>query len=219
MTTVILVRPGSTDFDEQQRIQGQLDLPLNDKGAGQVREIVSILEANPVELVLASPGEPARATANAIAEKLEVPVKILDGLLNLDQGLWQGLQVEDVKRMYPRVFKLWQESPIAVCPPRGETVLQALERVQKALEKPMRRKSSIALVLSEPLASLVAAVLRGAAPEQPSPLCGQCGARRVEIFEADRFDPAEAASLTGRKATVSASAPRGASTDEFREET
>lgn len=219
MTTVVLVRPGSTDFDEQQRIQGQLDLPLNDKGEDQVRQIVSILVANPVEVVLASPGEPARSTAAAIGNELDIPVKELEGLLNLDQGLWQGLQIDDIKRMYPRVFKLWQESPTAVCPPRGETVLEALERVRKALEKPMRRKSAIALVLSEPLASLVGAVLRGSALEQPSPLCGQCGSRPVEIFESESFDLTEAANLIGRKAAVSASASRGASTDAFRTET
>ncbi len=36
MLTVILIRPGSTDFDEQGRIQGTLDVPLNEQGAAEV---------------------------------------------------------------------------------------------------------------------------------------------------------------------------------------
>ena len=32
MLQIVLIRPGSTDYDVQQRIQGSLDIPLNEQG-------------------------------------------------------------------------------------------------------------------------------------------------------------------------------------------
>ena len=32
MLQIVLIRPGTTDFDEQGRIQGTLDIPLNERG-------------------------------------------------------------------------------------------------------------------------------------------------------------------------------------------
>ena len=37
MVQIVLIRPGSTDYDEQGRIQGTLDIPLNDQGADEVQ--------------------------------------------------------------------------------------------------------------------------------------------------------------------------------------
>ena len=107
MPDVVLIRPGCTDFDEQHRIQGTLELPLNDRGHEQVAALVGQLQDGLIEVVYTSPGEPARSTADAIGEELGVPVKEIDGLHNLDHGLWQGLQIEDIKRKFPKVFKQW----------------------------------------------------------------------------------------------------------------
>jgi phosphoserine phosphatase len=40
MRDVILIRPGWTDFDEQDRIQGSLELPLSARGQEQVELVV-----------------------------------------------------------------------------------------------------------------------------------------------------------------------------------
>lgn len=167
MPQVVLIRPGCTDFDEQHRIQGALDLPLNSRGEEQVAHVVDQLRDVPLEVIFTAPGEPARSTAAAIGQSLGVPVKELERLRNLDQGLWQGLQVEDVRRKYPKVFKQWQESPETICPPEGETVDQALNRIRKALSKRLKRKAVIGIVVSEPLATLIRCVLQGRKPELP----------------------------------------------------
>ncbi len=165
MTTVVLIRPGCTDFDDQRRIQGTLDLPLNDRGHEQVERIVNSLEGFSIDAVYTGPCEPARATAETIGDKLGAPVKESEGLRNLDQGLWQGLPVDEVRRKYPKVFKQWHDSPETICPPEGETVPDAVARIQKALRKPLKRRSAIAVVASEPLATLICGVLKGIEPE------------------------------------------------------
>ncbi len=165
MSEVVLVRPGCTDFDDQHRIQGTLDLPLNEKGEQELDEIAAQLKQHSLEVVYSAPCESARLTAQSIGSLLKIPVKEIEELRNLDQGLWQGLQVEEVKRKYPKAYKQWLESPELVCPPEGEMVEDAIERIRKVLKKPIKKQTSFAIVAPDPLATLVGCVIRGGTSE------------------------------------------------------
>jgi len=162
MATMILVRPGSTDFDEQHRIQGTLDLPLNAKGEAQVRKILYDLASIPIEVIFTSACEPARGTAALLGAQRGISVKEVTGLENWNQGLWQGLSIDELRRKQPKVFRQWLETPSSVCPPGGESLPEAWERVRKALVKPLKTKVNAAIVASEPLATIIACLVRGA---------------------------------------------------------
>ena len=168
MPTVVLIRPGCTDFDRDERIQGTLDLPLNEKGEEQVKNLVSKIEDFGIETIITSSSEPALSTSAQLGENLGVPVKEKAGLKNLNQGLWQGLEYEEVRRKYPKLFKQWAESPETVCPPEGELASEAVKRVQKTLQKYLKKKQNFAIVASEPLASIISNVLRNNNEEQIS---------------------------------------------------
>jgi probable phosphoglycerate mutase len=171
-----------TDFDDQNRIQGSLELPLNERGQQQVHALVEQLREYPLEVIYTSDAEPALSTAQTLGSELGVTVKTLEGLENLDHGLWEGLQVDDIRHKYPKVFRQWQESPETICPPEGETISDALERVRKALRKPLRKKDCFAVVLPEPLATLVSCQFQNRKPEVPESRDGTCGAR-VEVLQ------------------------------------
>jgi probable phosphoglycerate mutase len=183
MSIAIVIRPGETDFDQQSRIQGALGLPLTTTGQHQVEETISRLEGTPLDVVYASPTEPALSTARQLGAALDVPVKELEGLENIDHGLWEGMLLEDVRRKHPRVYKQWREQPEAVCPPEGETCGEAYDRVRRALKRPSRRRHSFAVVAPEPLATIVSSVLRGQEPSLPGPMCGCASERRVEVID------------------------------------
>jgi len=181
MSDVILVRPGYTAFDEQHRIQGLLDLPLSERGKQHLDEIVEMLRPLDIDIVFTDPGEPARTTAQAIGDALGVSVKEKPELRNLDQGLWQGLQLEEIRRKYPKLLKQWHEHPETICPPQGEPVCEAIERIRQALKKPTKKYRRIAIVAADPLAALIAGILRGTQPEFTGPVCSHTG-RCVEVF-------------------------------------
>lgn len=191
MPDVVLIRPGCTDYDEQQRVQGSLDLPLNNRGLQQVDTLVEQLAGTSLETIYSSPSEPARSTAEAIGEALDVPVKEREGLRNLDQGLWEGMKMEEIRRKFPKVLKQWQDSPETICPPEGEPICEALDRVREALGKPLKRKSSFGIVVSEPLASLIAFVVLGAEPEPHPALCGCSDEPHVEWLHPNGVLPAK----------------------------
>jgi phosphoserine phosphatase len=185
MPTVVLIRPGCTDFDRDERIQGTLDLPLNAEGEEQVKNLVSKIENSGIETIITSSSEPALSTAEQLAAALDVPVKEKEGLKNLNQGLWQGLEFEEVRRKYPKLLKQWTESPETVCPPEGELASEAVKRVKKTLQKYLKKKHNFAIVASEPLATIIANVIRNDQTEKFSfEQCGRfCKNEMFEILE------------------------------------
>jgi broad specificity phosphatase PhoE len=159
----LLIRPGATEYDEQGRVQGTLDIPLCEDGRRHVEAMVEELRVQPITAIYTSPSQAAEQTADAIGEALDMKVKTLDNLRNLDHGLWQGMLVADVKVKQPRVYRQWLEQPATVCPPQGESVGDAEERLQTAVAKIAKKhkfEGLVALVLPEPLASLLCHVLR-----------------------------------------------------------
>ncbi len=163
MLRIVLVRPGSTDFDDQGRIKGSLDIPMNAHGAEQTAEIVEDLSSYDFQAIYHAPHQDARQTAEALSAGRETKLKALERLRNLDHGLWHGKLIEEVKRGQPKVYRQWQEQPETVCPPEGETVAEARQRVDVALSKMFRKHRSgvIAIVTAEPLASVVRSSLDG----------------------------------------------------------
>jgi len=157
MVKIVLIRPGSTDYDQQRRIQGTLDVPLNEQGSAEVAHLIEGLHDLKIDAVYAPSSQPALETAEAIAAAFDVKVKKLDRMHNLDHGLWQGMLIEEVRLKQPKVYRQWQETPEHICPPQGEMLLQARERVHATMTRLLKRHKEgvIGLVLPEPLASLV----------------------------------------------------------------
>ena len=162
MCNVVVVRPGSTLFDEQERIKGSLDMPLSASGVEQVHRIAIEIAKLPISTVYCGPCESAQSTAREIAEQTRAKWKVCDCFRNLDHGLWQGKLIDELKRQQPRLFKQLQENPRSFCPPGGETVAEAEARVEKLIVKLCKKHANetIAVVIPEPLASLIAAKLK-----------------------------------------------------------
>jgi probable phosphoglycerate mutase len=162
MFRIVLIRPGSTDYDAEGRIQGTLDIPLSEKGGQEVAQLVEEIRHEGIELLYAAPCESAWQTAQALADALGIKHKKLESLQNLDHGLWQGMLIEEVRRKQPKVYRQWQEQPETVCPPEGEMLSHAEERIHNAMTKLLKRHRDgvVGLVIPEPLATLVRSHLK-----------------------------------------------------------
>lgn len=158
MCNVVVVRPGATLFDEEERIKGSLDIPLSTHGREQAVRTANSLERLPIAAVYCGPCESAQVTAKEIADHLSAKWKVCDCFRNIDHGLWEGKRIDDVKRQQPKLFKQVQENPRSFCPPGGETLSEAEARVEKLLLKLCKKHANqtIALVVPDPLATLIA---------------------------------------------------------------
>lgn len=163
MVRFLLIEPGATDFDDQGRMKGSMDMPLSPCGRAQVDDAVRQLSDVRLEKVYSAPCQSARETAATLARWCGGKVKIVDCLRNIDHGLWHGKRIDEVRTQLPRLYKTGQEHGEQICPPGGESMEAAKIRVEKMLAK-LRKKyrhGTIGLVVPDPLASVVRCVLVG----------------------------------------------------------
>ena len=101
--SIVVVRHGETDWNAGRRIQGQTDIPLNERGRAQAGEIAELLAgAGPWSGVLASPLDRARTTGSIIAERLGLPQpEIVADLVERDFGAAEGVLVSDAVARWP----------------------------------------------------------------------------------------------------------------------
>lgn len=191
MSKIVLIHPGRTDYDDQSRLLGALEIPMNVKGRSEVADIVQQLKDAQIQpgIIYTSPTNPASTTAREISEQLGgVKVKQLEELQNVHQGLWQGLPEAEVRKRYPQFFKAGREKPQTICPPQGETLCDAAERMQKVLNKAIRKFDVLAIVVSDPIASVIRCILQERGMTVSSCLSGEDKSNSIECFDADRFD-------------------------------
>ena len=98
-------------------------------GERDFEQVVDELADVELDVVYAGPCQSAMQTAKALAKARQLKVKTLEKLQNLDHGLWHGKLISEVKEKQPKVYRQWQDHPEQVCPPEGESVLAARQRV------------------------------------------------------------------------------------------
>jgi broad specificity phosphatase PhoE len=188
MAQVLLIRPGATLYDEQNRVQGTLDIPLSEQGHAEVALLAESLaaskEMNSLTALYCGPEESVARTAETIGKALGLRPRRIEELRNLDQGLWQGLQIEEIKRRNTKLFRQWIEDPQTICPPQGETITSALDRIKSAFKPLIRRHHDaelFGLVVGEPMMRLVSCFLRRAPQTQLHEQLPRCGWERIDV--------------------------------------
>lgn len=155
--SLIVIRSGATDYEFHGRIRGTVDLPLCAAGVAEAEYAATLLTGSSAVALYTSEDLSAVETGRIVGRALERKPRTVPRLHNLDQGLWQGLLVEDIRRKQPRLYRQWQDNPWAVAPPEGELLEDACERVEETLAKLLRRHANgrIAVVVPEPLDRIV----------------------------------------------------------------
>ena len=71
--TLYLVRHGQTDWNKEQRLQGQKDIPMNDEGIRQMKELADKLAeiGIKVDAIIASSLERSKRSAQIITDRIE----------------------------------------------------------------------------------------------------------------------------------------------------
>ncbi len=129
-TRIIAVRHGETDWNVETRIQGNLDIGLNEKGQWQARRLSLALAARePIAAIYSSDLLRARDTARAIADATRRPLHLVAGLRERGFGLFQGKTYAEVEAQHPEEALRWRKRDPEWAPPQGESLLALRERV------------------------------------------------------------------------------------------
>ena len=128
-TRVIAVRHGETAWNVDTRIQGQLDIGLNDTGLWQAGRVARALEEEPIAAIYASDLARAWQTAQAIAQPRGMGVAADPGLRERAFGQFEGRTFADIDASLPAQARLWRTRDPEFAPEGGESLLTFKARV------------------------------------------------------------------------------------------
>lgn len=134
MTIMHLVRHGRSVWNAAGRIQGQLDIELDEIGWQQAQRIADRLEREPIVAVYSSPLLRAKATADTIAVRFNLPVTPDARLMEYDFGVISGLTWAEVTEHHPELADRWLEDPWAVPVAGSEGRVNFAARVMSAMQ-------------------------------------------------------------------------------------
>jgi broad specificity phosphatase PhoE/ribonuclease HI len=132
-TTTVLLRHGETPLSPQRRFAGRGDIPLTEAGLRQADAAAQRLaERSGLDVIVSSPLQRARRTAEAVAAATGVPLVVEDAWAETDFGDWEGLTFPEVAERWPQQAAAWVAHS-GVAPPGGESIEAASERVLSGL--------------------------------------------------------------------------------------
>ena len=163
---VALIPCGPTDWQQEGRLLGRVELSLSGAGAERCAAWAEELHALGIERILHAPDELATQTAACLARRLSVPTKLIDGLVEVDVGLWTGLTESQLKARYPSAHRELGESPLNVHPPGGEELSAAAERLNTCIRKQIKRNGgeTVGVVMRPLTLAMARCVLEGREP-------------------------------------------------------
>ena len=135
-TRIIAVRHGETAWNVDARIQGQLDVGLNDTGRWQARRVGEALAAEEITAVYSSDLGRAHQTAQSIVEVTGVPVIPDEGLRERSFGIFEGKTFDEIHATWPDHAHNWRKRiPEWQPPDGGESLLELRERVTRTMRE------------------------------------------------------------------------------------
>jgi probable phosphoglycerate mutase len=133
-TRIIAVRHGETSWNVDARIQGQLDIQLNDTGRWQARRVGHALASEQIAAIYSSDLGRAHETARAIGETAGVAVNADAGLRERRFGIFEGRTFDEIAQTWPDHALRWKKRIPEWEPPEGgESLLHLRERVTRTV--------------------------------------------------------------------------------------
>ncbi len=189
-TLVYLVRHGLTDWNQEHRFQGHLDIPLNQTGSEQAEAVARWMQSQPVKFsaIYSSSLSRAAQTAHSIGEALGIEPSYRTELREIYCGTWQGLSIHEVEAQYPDEVAHWRQDLIRHPFPGGENLVQVQERVFAFYRSILPKHAGEAIVIvshGAALGALLCAMLEWDMDEVWPTARARMGNTGVTILRAD----------------------------------
>ena len=144
---LLMVRHGEIPSNVKKIYAGKSPEELTATGVIQAKEAAEKLKFRNVHSIYSSPVRRALQTAEIIREKLGADFFVKSAFREMELGPWEGLSENDVARMYPEEWSIWQNIPAELKLPGRETLGELLERVLAGIQNIYRGGHSRNIVI------------------------------------------------------------------------
>ncbi|OPZ79469.1 MAG: putative phosphoserine phosphatase 2 [Alphaproteobacteria bacterium ADurb.Bin438] len=132
-----IIRHGETDFNKIGRVQGRLDIPLNDIGMDQASELRNKIKNINIDIIFSSDLKRAISTAKIINQVFNKEIILTSLLKEVDFGDAEGKDRYEVRNIYKDLLNQIDddknENRHDISIPNGETRRQVKQRIDKFL--------------------------------------------------------------------------------------
>ena len=135
LTQILAIRHGQTDWNAHGRIQGHLDIGLNDAGREQARRLGDALLGQEVAAIYSSDLQRARHTAEQVARATGAQVVLDPALRERAFGIFEGHTHTEIEQRWPEDARRWRQRDPAFAAQGGETLVEFHARCVGAAQR------------------------------------------------------------------------------------
>ncbi|CAD5371830.1 Phosphoglycerate mutase family [Rubrivivax sp. A210] len=121
-TRLFALRHGQTAWNADRRIQGHVDIPLDDTGSRQAALLAQALAGEGLAAIYSSDLQRARATADALAAATGLAVQTEPALRERAFGRFESLAFTEIEERWPEEALRWRRREPDFAPGGGETL-------------------------------------------------------------------------------------------------
>lgn len=130
-----LIRHGEVALDGPERVYGDLEMPLSERGRQQLEWVGSALSNASLQFVYASDLTRAQIGAESVAKHHGLTVVIEPAFREIFRGAWRGLTWAEVDRQFPGGAARFVNESETYRDHGGETLLDVANRVNPAFDQ------------------------------------------------------------------------------------
>ena len=119
-TRILLLRHGETAWNAELRLQGHIDIELNDTGRWQARQLAQRLAGEGLAAIYSSDLRRAHATAEPLAQATGLPIVTDAALRERGFGVFEGLTHAEIELRFPEEAHRWRRREPGFGPGGGE---------------------------------------------------------------------------------------------------
>lgn len=123
-----LVRHGETDWNKVRRLQGQVDIPLNEFGRHLAVQTGKGLSGIPFDICISSPLSRAKETGELILAGKDVPIVTDERIIEMAFGEWEGGCCSKEGWNLPEEFHYFFDAPEKYKAPEGGEDFAAIKK-------------------------------------------------------------------------------------------
>jgi broad specificity phosphatase PhoE len=127
MTTFLLIRHGAHLLGGDTLAGRMPGVHLSPLGQEQARRTAERVARLPVDALYASPADRTRETAGFLSDRLNLPVRTLEALNEIDCGDWTGQKLDELRPL--ERFRQWNSFRSGTPIPNGEAMVATQARI------------------------------------------------------------------------------------------